>query len=73
MSAKFDGELWFLTIQEGTATLRHPTVDSYWTARVLDAAPTDIGPAIIAGELVTAVEGRRSRVSDVARALAGAP
>ena len=72
VSAKFDGELWFLTIQEGTATLVAPNGRLILDSPVLDAAPTDIGQAIIAGELVTAVEGRRSRVSDVARALAGA-
>ncbi len=73
VSAKFDGELWFLTIQEGTATLVAPNGRLILDSRVLDAAPTSIDQAIIAGELVTAVEGRRSRVSDVARALAGDP
>ena len=72
VSAKFDGELWFLTIQEGTATLVAPNGRLILDGPVLEAAPAGIGPAIIAGELVTAVEGRRCRVSDVARALAGA-
>lgn len=77
VSPKVDGELWFLVLEEGTATLvtNHgkalsgaiPLLDE---ARQMAGCLT--GRAVIAGELFAASSGKgRPRVGDVAKALAG--
>ena len=77
VSPKVDGELWFLVLQEGEATLvsvngKAISGDIPVLAEVRAAAQKVKGRAVIPGELFAASAGKgRPRVGDVAAALAG--
>lgn len=77
VSPKVDGELWFLVLNEGDATLvsvngKAISGDIPVLAEVRIAAQKVKGRAVIPGELFAASAGKgRPRVGDVAAALAG--
>ena len=77
VSPKVDGELWFLVLEQGSATLvsnngKAISGDIPLLEEVRPAAGKVAGRVVIAGELFAASAGKgRPRVGDVASALAG--
>ena len=71
VSAKVDGELWFLWVVDGVATLVAPNGRQILDSPITAAVPAGLGDVVLAGELIADVPGRRARIADVARALSG--